>query len=68
MTWIPAIPEVPVEFEDRPDDAEESDRKPFLLVGSALTSIFVVGVVALVISWRSASARPWISAPVPARA
>ena len=26
------------------------DRKPFLLVGSALTSIFVVGVVALVIS------------------
>lgn len=26
------------------------DRKPFLLVGSALTSLFVVGVVALVIS------------------
>ena len=46
----PGYPEVPVEFEDRPDDAEESDRKPFLLVGSALTSIFVVGVVALVIS------------------
>ncbi len=28
----------------------EEGRKPFLLVGSALTSIFVVGVVALVIS------------------
>lgn len=28
----------------------EEERKPFLLVGSALTSLFVVGVVALVIS------------------
>ena len=28
----------------------EEGRKPFLLVGSALTSIFVIGVVALVIS------------------
>ncbi|WP_166902214.1 hypothetical protein [Mycobacterium sp. DL440] len=28
----------------------EEERKPFLLVGSALTSVFVVGVVALVIS------------------
>jgi uncharacterized membrane protein YgcG len=33
--------------EMRPADEE---RKPFLLVGSALTSLFVVGVVALVIS------------------
>jgi uncharacterized membrane protein YgcG len=30
--------------------AAEEGRRPFLLVGSALTSIFVVGVVALVIS------------------
>jgi hypothetical protein len=30
--------------------APEEGRRPFLLVGSALTSIFVVGVVALVIS------------------
>ena len=28
----------------------EEERKPFLLVGSALTSVFVIGVVALVIS------------------
>ncbi|AEV71984.1 hypothetical protein MycrhN_1366 [Mycolicibacterium rhodesiae NBB3] len=33
------------------------DRKPFLLVGSALTSIFIVGVVALVIS-LAVSIRP----------
>ena len=38
--------------------AEES-RKPFLLVGSALTSIFVVGVVALVIS-LAVSIRPTV--------
>ena len=30
--------------------AVEEERKPFLLVGSALTSVFVIGVVALVIS------------------
>ncbi|BBZ20386.1 DUF7159 family protein [Mycolicibacterium gadium] len=35
----------------------EPERKPFLLVGSALTSIFVVGVVALVIS-LAVSIRP----------
>ncbi|GAB3228556.1 DUF7159 family protein [Mycolicibacterium hippocampi] len=35
----------------------EEERKPFLLVGSALTSIFVVGVVALVIS-LAVSIRP----------
>jgi hypothetical protein len=34
---------------DVPEPAEEG-RKPFLLVGSALTSIFVLGVVGLVIS------------------
>lgn len=37
--------------------AAEEGRKPFLLVGSALTSIFVVGVVALVIS-LAVSIRP----------
>ena len=37
--------------------AVEDDRKPFLLVGSALTSIFVVGVVALAIS-LAVSIRP----------
>jgi hypothetical protein len=36
---------------------EDETRKPFLLVGSALTSIFVVGVVALVIS-LAVSIRP----------
>lgn len=41
-------------FDDRP--AEEG-RKPFLLVGSALTSVFVLGVVALVIS-LAVSIRP----------
>lgn len=35
----------------------EGERKPFLLVGSALTSIFIVGVVALVIS-LAVSIRP----------
>jgi hypothetical protein len=37
----------------------EEGRKPFLLVGSALTSIFVVGVVALVIS-LAVSIRPTV--------
>jgi hypothetical protein len=41
-----------------PIPAEEG-RKPFLLVGSALTSIFVVGVVALVIS-LAVSIRPTV--------
>jgi hypothetical protein len=39
--------------------ATEAGRKPFLLVGSALTSIFVVGVVALVIS-LAVSIRPTV--------
>ncbi|MBS1696159.1 MAG: hypothetical protein JST91_28565 [Actinobacteria bacterium] len=42
--------------EERPVD---EGRKPFLLVGSALTSIFVVGVVALVIS-LAVSIRPTV--------
>ncbi|KDF00296.1 membrane protein [Mycolicibacterium aromaticivorans JS19b1 = JCM 16368] len=47
---------VPEELDFAPDD---SGRKPFLLVGSALTSIFVVGVVALVIS-LAVSIRPTV--------
>jgi hypothetical protein len=39
--------------------ATDESRKPFLLVGSALTSIFVVGVVALVIS-LAVSIRPTV--------
>src|SRR6476659_7147826 len=38
---------------------EDESRKPFLLVGSALTSIFVVGVVALVVS-LAVSIRPTV--------
>ena len=38
-------------------DAPDDNRKPFLLVGSALTTLFVVGVVALVIS-LAVSIRP----------
>jgi hypothetical protein len=45
----------------------EEGRKPFLLVGSALTSIFVVGVVALVIS-LAVSIRPTVDQrPAPAQ-
>ena len=48
---------------DPEPDAEpyygDESRKPFLLVGSALTSIFVVGVVALVIS-LAVSIRPTV--------
>lgn len=47
---------VPAELDFAPD---ESGRKPFLLVGSALTSIFVIGVVALVIS-LAVSIRPTV--------
>ncbi|WP_280825527.1 hypothetical protein [Mycobacterium sp. OTB74] len=46
----------------------DQDRKPFLLVGSALTSIFVVGVVALAIS-LAVSIRPTVDErPAPAQA
>ncbi|BBX10356.1 hypothetical protein MAIC_51590 [Mycolicibacterium aichiense] len=56
---------VPEELDFAPDD---SGRKPFLLVGSALTSIFVVGVVALVIS-LAVSIRPTVDQrPSPAEA
>ena len=40
-------------------ETPDEGRKPFLLVGSALTSIFVVGVVALVIS-LAVSIRPTV--------
>ena len=33
-----------------PDETEDLGRKPFLLIGSALSTVFVVGVVALAIS------------------
>ncbi|MGB8405875.1 MAG: hypothetical protein WCE30_17575, partial [Mycobacterium sp.] len=46
----------------------EGGRKPFLLVGSALTSIFVVGVVALAIS-LAVSIKPTVdSRPTPPQA
>jgi hypothetical protein len=44
---------------DLEEVAPEGERKPFLLVGSALTSIFVIGVVALVIS-LAVSIRPTV--------
>lgn len=48
--------------------ADEENRKPFLLVGSALSTIFVVGVVALVIS-LAVSIRPTADQrPAPAEA
>ena len=50
---------VPADVEDEDDVVEEPGRKPFLLVGSALTSVFVVGVVALVIS-LAVSIRPTV--------
>ena len=43
----------------RPVAAAQQGRKPFLLVGSALTSIFVIGVTALVIS-LAVSIRPTV--------
>ncbi|KUI28519.1 hypothetical protein AU196_09005 [Mycobacterium sp. IS-1742] len=45
-----APPMVFAEPDAVPTPADDENRKPFLLVGSALSSIFVVGVVALVIS------------------
>jgi hypothetical protein len=49
----------PDDFSAIPDGRPEAGSKPFLLVGSALTSIFVVGVVALVIS-LAVSIRPTV--------
>lgn len=55
-------------FESVADDVPvDEGRKPFLLVGSALTSIFVIGVVALVIS-LAVSIRPTVDQrPAPAQ-
>ncbi len=55
-------------FESDADDLPvDEGRKPFLLVGSALTSIFVIGVVALVIS-LAVSIRPTVDQrPAPAQ-
>lgn len=54
----------PAAFDAVPAD---EGRKPFLLVGSALTSVFVVGVVALVIS-LAVSIRPTVDQrPAPAQ-
>jgi hypothetical protein len=54
-------------FADFDDLPAEEGRKPFLLVGSALTAIFVIGVVALVIS-LAVSIRPTVeSRPDPGR-
>jgi hypothetical protein len=50
---VSALPAGAVE----PPDVREETRRPFLLVGSTLTSIFVIGVVALVIS-LAVSIRP----------
>ena len=50
---------VPADVDVGDDVVEEPGRKPFLLVGSALTSVFVVGVVALVIS-LAVSIRPTV--------
>ncbi len=48
------------EFEGVPaESAQQEGRKPFLLVGSALTSIFVLGVTALVVS-LAVSIRPTV--------
>lgn len=40
----------PAVWSKQPDPAEAADEKPFLLVGSTLATVFVVGVVALVVS------------------
>ncbi|WP_077740133.1 DUF7159 family protein [Mycolicibacterium boenickei] len=59
-----AIDGVDLVADEMPMDEE---RKPFLLVGSALTSVFVVGVVALVIS-LAVSIRPTVDQrPAPAQ-
>lgn len=54
----PVGTDVALMADDEPIDAPHDEgRKPFLLVGSALTSVFVIGVVALVIS-LAVSIRP----------
>ncbi|MHA0285190.1 DUF7159 family protein [Mycobacterium sp. C3-094] len=64
----PVGAEVVDEFAQTEMREAEEGRKPFLLVGSALTSVFVIGVVALVIS-LAVSIRPTVdSRPSPAQA
>ncbi|CAJ1586137.1 DUF7159 family protein [[Mycobacterium] wendilense] len=55
------VPELPglVDAADGDESAGQSARRPFLLVGSAMTSIFVIGVAALVIS-LAVSIRPTV--------
>ena len=54
-------------FVDVDHEPVEEGRKPFLLVGSALTAIFVIGVVALVIS-LAVSIRPTVDSAARSRA
>ncbi|MGE5696127.1 MAG: hypothetical protein ACM4D3_13105 [Candidatus Sericytochromatia bacterium] len=56
-TQVRPISEPSVDDDD--DAVADESRRPFLLVGSTLTSIFVVGVVALVIS-LAVSIRPTV--------
>ncbi|WP_179476291.1 DUF7159 family protein [Mycolicibacterium vinylchloridicum] len=62
-TEVPDDPDGDFGYDSMPADpdftVDEPERKPFLLVGSALTSIFVIGVVALVIS-LAVSIRPTV--------
>ncbi|MCV7320629.1 hypothetical protein H7K00_15485 [Mycolicibacterium confluentis] len=58
-------PELTGLAEPAPEPQAPAERKPFLLVGSAVTSIFVIGVAALVIS-LAVSIRPTVDErPVP---
>ena len=71
-TQVASVGAVALDDYSAPTDMEaiapEEGRKPFMLVGSALTSIFVVGVVALVIS-LAVSIRPTVDQrPAPGEA
>ena len=57
VTEVRPLSAVDAAFDDLVDPPAEEGRKPFLLVGSALTSVFVIGVIALVIS-LAVSIRP----------
>ncbi|MGV0811184.1 hypothetical protein ABQF34_04440 [Mycolicibacterium boenickei] len=68
-TQMAPVGDAPIEGVDlvADDMPLDEERKPFLLVGSALTSVFVVGVVALVIS-LAVSIRPTVDQrPAPAQ-
>jgi hypothetical protein len=54
VAFAPLVDEIPEE-----EAVQQEGRKPFLLVGSALTSVFVLGVTALVIS-LAVSIRPTV--------